>query len=158
MQAQTVAAAFAAVLIIAGCETSGSGTATSPSGDLAAVLTWEAHDSHSGTMNANLSSGGRYSGPFFQITEETRADVVSPLWDGWSYSPRHRWDYWGPGEWTRFVTYYSGRVVANLSATDGTHMRCRFHLANPSAGFSGGGQGDCQLPDGRSIDAVFPPG
>jgi putative hemolysin len=35
-------------------------------------------------------------------------------------------------------------------------MRCRFTLRDPDAGMSGGGLGQCQLPDGSIIDAQFP--
>ena len=36
-------------------------------------------------------------------------------------------------------------------------MRCRFLLFSPSAGMMGGGQGECQLSDGRTINATFDP-
>jgi hypothetical protein len=36
-------------------------------------------------------------------------------------------------------------------------MRCHFQLNHPDAGMGGGGQGQCQLKSGRSVDAVFPP-
>ncbi|MDB6100768.1 MAG: hypothetical protein JWO52_767, partial [Gammaproteobacteria bacterium] len=49
-----------------------------------------------------------------------------------------------------------GKVVANLSAPDGLHMRCNFQLVHPSDGMAGGGRGQCQLPKGNTIDATFP--
>ena len=55
-----------------------------------------------------------------------------------------------------FITHYTGRVVANLSAPSGVHMRCNFQLASPDAGMAGGGAGQCQMPDGKTIDATFP--
>jgi hypothetical protein len=54
------------------------------------------------------------------------------------------------------VTHYSGKVVANLAASDGKHMRCTFRLVHPDGGMSGGGTGQCQMPDGKTIDANFP--
>jgi hypothetical protein len=57
---------------------------------------------------------------------------------------------------TSFQTVYSGRVMANLQAADGKHMRCHFHLNNPSSGMEGGGQGQCQVQGGGAVDAVFP--
>jgi hypothetical protein len=47
-------------------------------------------------------------------------------------------------------------VVANLGAPGGEHMRCKFQLAHPSEGMAGGGRGQCQMPDGKTIDANFP--
>jgi len=37
-------------------------------------------------------------------------------------------------------------------------MRCKFVLVHPDDGMNGGGSGQCQLPDGTSIDANFPHG
>ena len=146
-----------AVLVGACANTVGTGTATSLSGDVGATFVWEDRG-HEGTMTATLSAGETYTGQFFQVTRDTRIDTLSPLWDGWPYSrwnfPWGRWNYWGPD--VRFVTVYSGRVVANLAGPDGTHMRCRFFLRHPNTGMAGGGQGTCQLPDGRNIDATFP--
>jgi len=35
-------------------------------------------------------------------------------------------------------------------------MRCKFQLVHPSNGMAGGGRGQCQLPDGTTIEARFP--
>ena len=56
-----------------------------------------------------------------------------------------------------FYKTYSGRVLANLQANDGEHMRCRFDLISPSRGMAGGGEGRCQLSESsREINAEFP--
>jgi putative hemolysin len=36
-------------------------------------------------------------------------------------------------------------------------MRCQFQLNRSGEGMKGGGQGQCQLPDGRTINVEFPP-
>jgi hypothetical protein len=54
------------------------------------------------------------------------------------------------------ITHFSGQVLANLSGPGG-NMRCHFSLMRPTAGMSGGGAGECQLPDGPIINAQFPP-
>ena len=64
------------------------------------------------------------------------------------------WDYWDTG--SDFVTHYTGRVIANLADPEGKHIRCKFQLVHPSNGMAGGGEGGCQLPDGKTIDASFP--
>jgi hypothetical protein len=105
-------------------------------------------------MMAMLSNGQTYQGRFFQVTQETTVDDLSPLWVGWDGRRGWRgWGAWGPDQAT--LTTYSGRVLANLDGPAG-HMRCTFRLVRPSEGMSGGGQGRCQLPDGAMIDASFP--
>jgi hypothetical protein len=100
-----------------------------------------------------LSTGESFTGSYFQITRNTRVNTLGPLWIGWG--PRFgAWGYWGPMD--QFVTEYSGRIVSNLAAADGSHMRCRFTLARPSLGMAGGGLGQCELPNGTVIDAMFP--
>lgn len=151
-----ITAAVVATLLVAACTvTRGLGTASSRSGDVRANFLWNSTDDHSGTMSATLGSGETYSGRFFQITQDTRVETLDPLWVGWRGGFRG-WRYWGPEADSAFVTHYSGRVVANLEGENGTHMRCRFDLVQPFNGMAGGGEGVCQLPSGKSIDANFP--
>jgi len=51
-----------------------------------------------------------------------------------------------------------GRVVARSGAAGGEQMRCNFDLANPSRGMAGGGNGQCQMPDGKNIGRDVPDG
>ena len=86
-------------------------------------------------------------------------EVLAPMWDGWNEG-WHDWPYGGepyPDTYdaTQFITYYSGKVVANLETGGGRRMRCRFHLVDPRSGMAGGGQGECQLSGGRIIHATF---
>jgi hypothetical protein len=148
----SLAAVLVAVLA-AGCTTTGVGMGSSRTGTVTAQFTWKQEGARSGQMTASLSTGQVYVGPFFQITSETRVDELEPLWLGWR-RPWRGWDHWGPD--TAFITHYSGTVVANLNGPDG-HMRCRFQLTRPTAGMAGGGGGRCQLPDGTTIGATFPP-
>lgn len=151
----------AAALALSACESLpdfGSGTASTPSGNLRANMTWDGQGTHRGMMTADLSNGERFTGQFFQVTHDTRVETLDPLWYGWGgpwRRPWRGWGYWGPEQ--SFVTTYSGRVVANLESGNGTHMRCRFDLMRPNTGMAGGGQGRCQLPSGQVIDATFPP-
>jgi hypothetical protein len=146
------------VVLAAGCTTIGTGTGSTPSGADPVSFNWKASDAVSGTMDATLSDGKTYSGQFFQITKDTTVDSIGPLWGGWHSG----WGGFGPwGGWdsvpsTDFIKNYSGKVVANLGAPGGDHMRCKFQLVRPSEGMAGGGRGQCQLPDGNSIDATFP--
>src|SRR5262245_45299068 len=133
------------VAITSGCSTTGSGTGSTATGGSPTVFSWKgSSDGSTGTMTA-IMNGQTYSGQFFQITQDTTADTVGPLWTGWGgLGWGGGWDYWGGDAWPDFITHYGGRVLANLSAPNGTHMRCKFQLARPDSGMSGGGSGDCQ--------------
>ena len=147
-----------ALLAAAGCTTMGVGTGATPSGADQVNFSWKSLDSVSGTMTASVAGGTTYSGQFFQVTRDTTVDRLDSLWAGWGPGP------WGGGFWNdwaagpSFITHYTGKVVANLSAPSGAHMRCKFQLASPDSGMAGGGSGQCQMPDGKTIDATFPKG
>ena len=146
------------VAMAAGCTTMGTGTGSTPSGASAGTFNWKSSDGVSGTINATLSGGKTYSGQYFQITKDTTVDSVGPLWAGWGGRGGRGWGYWDVDPSPDFITQYTGRVVANLAEPSGAHMRCQFQLVHPSDGMNGGGLGQCQLPDGTSIDANFPKG
>lgn len=146
---------WAAAGAIAGCTTMGTGMGSVRGGDTRATFQWQSTDDRTGTMNASLSTGDQYNGQFFQVTRDTRIDTLGPLWAGWGPGWRG-WRYWGPAPDTAFITHYSGRVVANLANAGGDRMRCHFQLMHPDRGMAGGGEGQCQLPSGQTIDATFP--
>ncbi|WP_159983193.1 hypothetical protein [Novosphingobium sp. 18050] len=145
---------------VAGCTSTGTGIGEARSAGTgpSATFTWQAQGARTGTMTAQFSDGTAYTGPFFQVTSESRSDDFGPLWSGWGRSRRGGWGggwgYWGPSQ--SFITHYSGKVLANLQGTDG-HLRCRFTLIRPSSGMAGGGLGECQLPTKAKIDATFAP-
>ena len=141
--------------LAAGCTTMGAGFGSTASGADPVTFSWKSSDPVSGTMSATLSGGQTYSGQFFEITNDTQVDNLGPLWTGW----RRGWGFGAFDSWDAgpsFVTHYSGQVVANLGTAGGAHMRCKFELARPSEGMAGGGRGQCQMPDGKTIDATFP--
>ena len=143
------------IALAAGCATTGSFSGSTAAGTDPVSFTWKSSDSVSGSMMATLAPGTTYKGQFFQITSNTTADDLGPLWTGWGPGRRMgTWYDWDAGP--QFMTHYSGRVVANLAEPGGRHMRCRFQLVHPADGMAGGGQGECQLPDGKRIDAQFP--
>jgi hypothetical protein len=145
---------LAVAVAVAGC-TTGSGFGSAPSDATPATFSWRGSDGVSGTMNATMPDGTTYSGQYFQITRDTTVDSVAPIWDGWHSGWRGA-SNWDAGPTPDFITHYTGRVVANLAAPDAVHMRCKFELIHPTDGMAGGGSGQCQLPDGESIDASFP--
>lgn len=143
------------VLAAAGCTTMGTGTGSTLSGADPVSFNWKSSNDVSGTLSATARDGKTYSGQFFEITHETAVDSLAPLWVGWRGGRGgFGWDDWDAGP--RFITKYTGRVVANLGAPSGEHMRCKFQLAQPDDGMAGGGRGQCQMPDGQTIDATFP--
>jgi len=154
------AALLSAAALIGACTSMGTGTGETSGGGPNVAFSWSSENSTSGTMTATLQGSGRaYTGRFFQVTSETRVDDLQPLWVGWNRGRRwSSWPYWGNDYGPSFMTHYSGRVLANLVGPDGAHMRCNFRLVRPSSGMSGGGEGQCQNPDGTHIDASFPSG
>lgn len=165
---RTLAALLVGSALTAACTTMGTGVGDSRDPALATTFSWTAQGSRSGVMTATLANGSSYTGPFFQVTRETRVDELAPLWTGWGgygggwrgRGGRGYWGgggYWGPwGPSSSIVTHYSGKVLANLQGADG-RMRCRFTLMRPSSGMAGGGQGQCQIPAGGKINATFAP-
>ena len=143
-----------AALVAAGCVTSGTGSGSSRANDVQATFMWKSSDDRTGTLTASLSTGETFTGQYFQITSETRIDQLGPLWDGWRMGWRGQ-RYWAARPSPAFVTHYSGRVVANLQGPAGQHMRCQFQLIRPASGMAGGGEGQCQIPGGKTIDATF---
>ena len=153
-RAGRVIAPAVATLGLAACATTGTGVGNTRNNDVSASFAWQSTNDRTGTLTASLSNGKTYSGEFFQITSESRIDQLGPLWYGWHAGWRG-WSYWDAQPSQAFVTHYSGRVVANLDASDATHMRCRFQLVTPTDGMAGGGEGKCQLPSGQEINATF---
>ncbi|WP_217430651.1 hypothetical protein [Duganella vulcania] len=154
------AAAFLAAVVA--CTTTGFGTGVATKAGATAEtvpFTWTSKDGGiSGSMTASYD-GKLYQGRFFQITQSTTADSLDPLWMNWRHG-WHDWGYWGaagPYPTTVFITRYSGKVVASLDA-GADHMRCRFHLVDPSRGMGGGGEGECQNSAGQTIRANFAAG
>lgn len=149
---------FTAILI--GCKSTGSGIGESRSGDVKVDFTWQQSDAASGNLAATVTdTGGRreaYQGKFYQITQNSRIETLGGIWNPW-YPHWGGWSYWGPEPEESFIEHYTGHVVANLSGPDGKRMRCQFQLLRADEGMKGGGQGQCQLPSGRTIDAEFPP-
>ena len=138
---------------LSGCTSVGTGTGSVSPGGAPVAFSWKSTDGGiTGAMLATLENGQTFSGPFLQITQQARSEDFGPMWNGWApYWNDWPGSYWGPD----FATLYSGRVIANLQSANG-RMRCRFRLNTPVDGMSGGGQGQCQLDNGRSVDAVFP--
>ena len=148
---------------LAGCTTTGIGggqVADAGGQEQPMTFSWTSKDGGiSGSMTASLP-GAIFQGSFFQITQQTRAEVLVPLWNNWRLG-WYDWPYWGgpmmtpPFPATQFITHYSGKVVATLESANSQRMRCRFHLIQPARGMSGGGEGECQLSDGRTVRANF---
>lgn len=161
--ARLLVALSVALLALGACTTTGTGSGEMAGAGVAqeaVAFSWTSTDGgNSGTMSAMLPDE-TFAGRFFQITHQTRAEVLMPLWTHW-HRGWYDWPYWSgpvapPYPATQFVTHYSGKVVATLESTTQQRMRCRFHLVEPSRGMSGGGEGQCQLSGGRVVRAAFP--
>jgi hypothetical protein len=153
---KTLCVLLLGAIALSACTTMGSGTGSVAPGGERVGFAWTSKDGGTtGTMSATLGDGKSFSGPYLEITHQARNEDFDPMWSGWQFG----WNDWGAWEAfpaAGYTTLYSGRVVANLQSPDAQQMRCRFQLNDPTAGMGGGGQGECQLGSGRSIDAVFP--
>jgi hypothetical protein len=151
-------ALLCAGIALGACTSMGTGTGSVSPGGAPVNFAWKSTDGGTtGTMSATLDGRQTFSGPYLQITREVRNADFGPMWGGWPYG-WNDWSGWGPFDAPAFSTEYTDRVMANLRSADGQRMRCRFHLEKPLDGMTGGGQGDCQLDNGRSVNAAFPPG
>jgi hypothetical protein len=146
--------------LLVGCKSTGGGMGESRTGDVKVSFMWEQSGPSSGTLKATVTKQGGaqelYEGKFYQITRETRVETIGDVWDPW-YPRWGGWAYWGPEPEYSFIEHYTGHVVANLSGPNGQRMRCQFQLLRSAEGMKGGGQGQCQLPSGQTINAEFPP-
>ena len=147
------------IVVTVGCKSTGSGIGESATGDVQARFTWQQSDPLSGTLTAMVSGQNdseTYTGKFYQITRNSRIDTLGPLWHPW-HPGWGGWEYWNSEPEDAFVTHYTGHVLANLAGPDGKRMRCEFQLIRATEGMKGGGEGQCQLPSGKTIKADFPP-
>jgi hypothetical protein len=114
------------------------------------AFTWHSKaDPSKGSIQATMPNGKQFSGTYLQVTSRATADDYGAYYGvwrdpGWG-SP------WYNGPSAGFVTMYSGQAVAHLKADNGTRMRCKFALREPESGLAGGGDGDCQLTDNRTV-------
>jgi hypothetical protein len=139
-----------AVALMAGCATMRTGSGSAAPGTNSVKFSWAGSGNVSGSMTATFASGETFRGRFFQITSNLTDELgpQGPIW--------HQEGPYDVGPELQYVAHYTGRVVADLSRSDGAQMRCRFELTRPVAGIAGGARGECQLPDGPSVDAQFP--
>jgi hypothetical protein len=140
---------------LTGCTVTGTGFGSSSSGTESITFRWRSADTRSGTMSAVSSDGTHFTGRYIQIARNTPITSVAPLFDGW----KSGWDEtdWNLGASPEFIQEYTGRVVGNLASSSGLRMRCEFRLSYPPNGMRGGGRGRCQMSNGNTIEASFPP-
>jgi hypothetical protein len=147
----TSSAGFLLVVgLAAGCATMRTGSGSAVSSTNSVKFSWTSSGDVSGSMTARFADGETFTGRFFQITSNL-TDELGPQGPMW-----HQEGLYDVGPELRYVAHYTGRVVANLSRSDGAQMRCRFRLMSPVDGMVGGARGECRLPDGLSIGAQFP--
>jgi hypothetical protein len=136
--------------LVAGCATMRTGTGSAVPATDSVKFSWTSSGSVAGSMTATLANGETFTGRFFQITSSL-TDELGPRGPIW-----HQEGLYDVGPELQYVAHYTGHVVADLSRSDGAQMRCRFKLMSPVDGMAGGARGECQLPDGLSVDARFP--
>ena len=138
------------VVLVVGCATTRAGSGAAVPATKSVKFSWTSSGNVSGRMAATFANGETFTGRFFQITSGLTDELGSqgPIW--------HKEGLYDVGPALQYMAHYTGRVVANLSRSDGAQMRCRFELMRPVDGMVGGAVGECRLPDGLSVDARFP--
>ena len=133
------------------------GQTTPPPPTETVSFVWQSDESgNQGSIAAALPDGRDFQGTFVQITSSGWEEYYLPYWTAWTGPTWANNDPWYTGGQMQFVTHYSGQALANLTAYDGTHMRCTFKLIEPSSGMAGGGVGNCQLSTHETVfDAVL---
>ena len=139
------------VALAAGCATTRTGAGSAVSGTHPVKFDWTSRGNVSGSMTATFADGETFTGRFSQITSSLTDELgpQGPIW--------HQEGLYDVGPDLQYVAHYTGRVVANLSRSDGAQLQCRFELRRPVDGMAGGARGECQVPDGLSVDVQFPP-
>jgi hypothetical protein len=136
--------------LVVGCATVRTGSGSAVSATDSVKFSWTSPGNVSGSMTATFANGETFTGRFFQITSSL-TDELGPQGPVW-----HQEGLYDVGPELQHVAHYTGRVVANLSGSDGAQMQCRFELMRPVNGMAGGARGECRVPDGLSVDVQFP--
>jgi predicted small secreted protein len=125
----------------------------------------------SGTMKGRVQQGGESVNFQFEDTGIGHGKLRATLSDGETFKGRFAdeassgyvtgFDTEGTGativrrEAFEAVESYSGNIEAILFGNKGHTMRCKFRAANSLIGLPSGGEGRCQVSDGRVIDVEF---
>jgi len=144
-------AAFLLVVgLVVGCATTRTGSGSAVLATNPVKFSWTGSGNVAGSLTATFANGEIFTGRYFQITSSLTDELgpQGPIW--------HQQGLYDVGPELQYVAHYTGRVVADLNRSDGAQMRCRFNLMRPVDGMAGGAGGECQLADGRSVDAEFP--
>jgi hypothetical protein len=99
-----------------------------------------------GTLRATLSDGETFKGRF--ADEASSGYVTGFDTEGIGATIVHK-------EAFEAVESYSGSIEAILFGNKGHTMRCKFRADNSLMGLPSGGEGRCQVSDGRVIDVQF---
>jgi predicted small secreted protein len=99
-----------------------------------------------GTLRTTLSDGETFKGKY--ADESSSGFVTGFDTEGTGATIVH-------GEAFETIESYSGNIDAVLFGNKGHTMKCKFQAANSLIGLPSGGEGRCQISDGRVIDVQF---
>jgi hypothetical protein len=111
-----------------------------------------------GSIWGDMPDGKHYTGRYYEVMENVPEQVYSsawggaePYWPDWPVTSPARAD---KSNWNTFAAQYTGRVIATLTADAASSIRCRFVVNSPSVGLARGGNGECKLSGGATIQNV----
>jgi hypothetical protein len=149
-----------AALALAGCASTGFGQGTLEpvsargyryaQGPAQVAFAWRSDGlgNDHGRISATFPDGRRFEGTYVEPTSTS---------DNWILGggPVCGWrGCWDDGGWAGTTTHYSGVLLAQMVDASREQLNCRFTLAEPREGPSGGGIGQCTLSTGERIDGV----
>src|SRR4051812_2102261 len=126
MKTSLIGACLVAVsLLLAACQTAGTGSGNVRGSRKPVAFPWQSKDSVSGDITATFGTGRVFTGQYFQITQDTRMDRLDPLWYGWDRPPRGAWGYRGAHPGPQFPK------TSNRPGLSNPHPAKRDHTRRP---------------------------
>jgi predicted small secreted protein len=132
------------IVLLAGC--SGTMKGRVQQGGESVSFQFEDSGLGTGTLRTTLSDGETFKGKY--ADESSSGFVTGFDTEGTGATIAHK-------EAFEAVESYSGNIEAILFGNKGHIMRCKFRAANSLRGLPSGGEGRCQVSDGRVIDVQF---
>ncbi len=132
------------LLILTGCESTGSIQGVSTGGSNVSFEYTQDIFANDGKLTVNMPDGEVFNGKFVQQSSSKSGST-------WSIGESSNDDAFLLGD----STTTSSKTQALLIGNRGNSMKCQFQFSDPSFGIDGGGIGSCKISDGREINLVF---
>jgi hypothetical protein len=122
-------------------------------------FSWQSRGTGVGKLQTKLGPE-RFEGYYARIHEQG-APIITSVYKDWgdqafaNHAWGPGWDGFEPVDYATFVRAYSGRVLASLSGSAGSALRCNLETTRPERGVLAGARGRCQVSDGGFVKIDF---